>query len=449
VRRLIQAGTVITSDASDSVFSPGWVRIDDDVITAVGPGTATSEPGEELVALPDSIVLPGFVNTHTHLFQTLFRGVYEERPLREYLDYIYRSGLEMQPEDSFSSGCLGALEGLRGGVTTVVDHHFLNRTRELAAETIRGARAVGTRVVLARTVMDIPDGLPAEIVDDLDQAFRDVDHLLDEFAQERRSGFVEIWTGPNTPGMNASDVACIASADYARSHGMRRSAHIAEYKGVVGAVQRRYGRDGVVDWLDDLGVLGPDLLAVHAVQVSQGEVGRLAASGAAISHNPFSNLFCGDRNAPVSDYLAAGMIVGLGTDGAANNNAMGVLDALRITRLLQRLHPHAPDAISPLKALRMATIDGARALGIDDRVGSLEPAKQADIIVVGVGRSAHTTPLHDSVIQLVHSAKLTDVSRVMVAGQWILDDDGPRLIDEREALHDAQQRAVELVCRLG
>jgi 5-methylthioadenosine/S-adenosylhomocysteine deaminase len=241
----------------------------------------------------------------------------------------------------------------------------------------------------------------------------------------------------------------VATKEYAADRGIRRSAHVAEYRGVLEAVARRYGTNGAVTWLNEIGALGPDLLAVHAVQVSAQEVDILAESGAAVSHNPFSNLFCGDRNAPVSDYLSHQMPVGLGTDGAANNNGQTILDALRITRLLQRSHPTDPEAISPLAALRMATIGGAEALGIGDITGSLEVGKRADITLARIGTIAHTVPLHDLVLQVTHSLKSSDVDTVIVDGTVVVDDGRMTCVEEASILADAQQAATALVSKLG
>ena len=446
---LIQEATILTVNDRDEIVAPGWVRVVDGAIAEVSAQPLVPRHGEEVVDARGRLLVPGFVNTHTHLFQTLLRGVYEERPLAIYLDYIYRSGLELTREDSRISAMLGSLEAVRAGTTTVVDHHFLNRIADLAEATIEGMRAVGVRSVLARTVMDMGDLLPRGVLEKPADGLRAVEALLERFEGERRSGMVTIMTGPNTPGVNASDEAVVATHDFAKRHGIRRSAHVAEYCGAVESVRTKYAHDGVVAWLDSLGALGPDLLAVHAVQVRPDEIKALGRSGTAISHNPFSNLFCADRNAPVSDYLGEGMAVGFGTDGGANNNAQGVLDALRITRLLQRAHPSDPDAITPEKGIRMATIDGARAIGLDHLVGSIEVGKRADLTILDCEESPHTVPTHDVVVQLVHSMKTTDVRSTIVDGRFIMRDRRVETVDEQAVLRAAGAAGKELVRRLG
>jgi 5-methylthioadenosine/S-adenosylhomocysteine deaminase len=435
---LIAGGTVLTVNGQDEILAPGWLRVHNGTIATVSATPLAAQDGEEVVDARGHVVMPGLVNTHTHLFQTLLRGVYEERPLAVYLDYIYRSGVELTHEHCRVSAMLGSLEAIRAGTTTIVDHHFLNRIPALAEGTIDGMMATGIRGVLARTVMDMGDGLPAEVLERPEDGLRAVEQLLERYAQECRSGMLTIMTGPNTPGMNASAEAVVATRDFARARGIRRSAHVAEYRGVTESVRRRYGIDGVVTWLASLGALGPDLLAV-----------QLARRGATVSHNPFSNLFCGDRNAPVSDYLREGIPVGLGTDGGANNNAQGVLDALRITRLLQRAHPQDPTAISPEQGIRMATIDGARALGLDSMIGSIEAGKRADLIIIELEQAPHTVPTHDVVVQLVHSIKGTDVRSAMVDGRFVMRDRCILTVDEKNTLQIAGEAARDLVRRLG
>lgn len=446
---LIAEATLLTVDPQDQIIAPAWIRIQNGVIEEVSAKPLAPLDNEEVIDAKQRIVMPGLVNTHTHLFQTLLRGVYEERPLAIYLDYIYRSGLELTREDSKISGMLGSIEAIRSGATTAVDHHFLNRIEALAEGTIEGMLEVGIRSLLARTVMDIGDALPPQILERPEDGLRAVKNLLERYAAQCKSRLLTIMTGPNTPGVNASADAVIATRDFAKKHGIRQSAHVAEYKGAVEAVKRRYGHNGVVEWLNHIDALGPDFLAVHAVQVRPEEIGHLARSGTTVSHNPFSNLFCGDRNAPISDYLHAGMTVGFGTDGGANNNAQGVLDALRITRLLQRTHPTDPTAITPEKALRMATIEGARSIGLDDIIGSIEPGKRADLIIIDYEEVAHTVPTHDVVVQLVHSIKGTDVRSAMVDGRFILRDRKMLTVDEPAVLKAAAKAGHDLVRRLG
>ena len=445
---IISDGAVITMDGADRVLDPGWIRVDGNTIVEVSDSRIEAAPAEPVIDAAGLVVMPGLINTHTHLFQTLLRAVYDELPLSTYLDYVYRCGLELTYQDCRIGGMLGGLEALRAGTTTLVDHHFVNRGNELVEGTIEGMLQSGVRSVVARTVMDIGEGLPDVIKEPPDVAVGRVDELLQAHIPDVESGLLTIMTGPNTPGINASDEACVTLAEYAADRGLRRSAHVAEYRGVVESVRALYRVDGVVRWLEGLDTLAPDLLAVHAVQVEDAEVAILEEHGVSVSHNPFSNLFCGDRNAPVDLYLGAGLQVGLGTDGAANNNGQGVMDALRVTRLLQRSRPD-PFAISPLAGLRMATIEGARTLGLDQTIGSLDVGKRADIALVEIRTAPHMVPVHDLVGHMAHFAKGTDVRTTIVDGRVVMQDHVMLEIDEGQQYAMAQSQASALVQRLG
>jgi 5-methylthioadenosine/S-adenosylhomocysteine deaminase len=445
---IIQAGVLMTMDPRNRFLQPGWIRVIDEKIEAVSAEPIAPTESEETIDASSMAVMPGLVNTHTHLFQGLLRAVYDELPLVEYLSYIYRCGTALSPADCKTAAELGALEAIKSGVTTVTDHHFLNRGHELAAGTADGILATGVRAVVARTHMDIGAGLPDEIKETSTHAIEAVEALSRQFHTELAEHRLTLMTGPNTPGINASDKACIAISEFARATGLRSSAHVSEYAGVGANVRALYGVDGVVRWLSGLGVLGPDLLAVHAVHVDDAEVGLLADAGVTVSHNPFSNLFCGNGIAPVDQMLQAGLVVGLGTDGAANNNGQGILDVVRITRLLQRSRPDQ-FAISPLQAMRFATIDGARALGIDTLVGSLEPGKYADLVMVAMDEPHMVPRLSDPINHLAHFAKGSDIRIVIINGRVVLRDREFVDVDAAAVLAQAQEAATRLVQRLS
>ena len=275
----------------------------------------------------------------------------------------------------------------------------------------------------------------------------DVDELITAYRDEEAEGRLLVMTGPNTPGINASDQACRVTMEYGRDRGRRLSAHVAEYYGVREKVARDYGIDGVVRWLHKLGVLDEILLSVHTVQVDDDEVRLLADHGVAVSHNPVSNLLCGDGNAPVDVMRGTGIPVGVGTDGAANNHGQGVLDAVCITRLLQRSRPE-PFAITAEDGLRMATIEGARALGLDHLIGSIEVGKRADLAILSL-REPHLVPFQHPVAHLANFAKGSDVRNVLVDGRIVLRDRQLQTVDIAELLARTDEAGRSLVGRLG
>jgi 5-methylthioadenosine/S-adenosylhomocysteine deaminase len=389
------------------------------------------------------------VNAHTHLFQTFIRGVYEHLPFTEWLRRIYHCGRALTAEDCRVAAMLGSLESLRGGVTTVMDHHFLNRGLELPEATLAGMRAVGVRTVLARTIMDVGTLAPKEVIESPDEGLRSVQSLLDNHRRDAGGGMLTLMTGPNTPGVSASGELAVATQRFAAERGLGVSAHVAESRSVVDAVHARTGYPGVVTWLDALGALGRSWIAPHSVHLSAAEIDVLARRGVCVCHNPVSNMTLGDGIAPVVEMLQAGVTVALGTDGAASNNSQDMFEVIKTAALLQRVRLQDAHAILPAQALRMATINGARALGLDRLVGSVEVGKRADLIMLDLLAAPHNVAVHDVLSHLVHCAKATDVELAMVDGTILMEHRTVSGVDETGLLAQSQAAAERLVARLG
>jgi 5-methylthioadenosine/S-adenosylhomocysteine deaminase len=450
VRIIIEGGTVVTMDASDRVLPRGWLDIRDGRIAAV-----TAEPldtaggADRRIDARGMVIMPGIVNAHTHLFQTLIRGVYEELPFPDWLRSIYHCGPVLTPEDCRVAAQLGCLESIKSGVTTVVDHHFLNRGIELPEATIAGMRALGVRAVLARTIMDESELAPPEVLERPEDGLRAVEALLERHRGELGDGMLTLMTGPNTPGASASGGLAQATAAFARERGLGQSMHLAESTSVLRTVRDRHGQPGVVAWLESLEALGPRVLAAHCVHLSADEIQVMAQRGVSVSHNPVSNMFLGDGIAPVVELLAAGVNVALGTDGAASNNAQDMFEVLKMAPLLQRARLQDPHAVSPMQALRMATINGARAVGLDHLIGSLEVGKRADLIGLDLLGSPSAVAVHNVVSQVVHCARAADVKLAMVDGRVVMERREVVDIDEPALLAEAQATGERLVQRLA
>ncbi|MFI5268036.1 MAG: amidohydrolase family protein [Chloroflexota bacterium] len=445
MRMLIENACIVTVNSSDEVVPRGSVLVEDGAILAVGAAVPEGTIDRRIDAA-GKVVMPGLVNAHTHLFQTLIRGVYEHLPFAEWLRRIYACGRVLTPEDCLISAKLGALEALHSGVTTLVDHHFLNRGTELPSATIRGMRELGVRSVLARTIMDVGELAPKEVLETAEAGLRSTETLLD---QHRDEGLLTFMTGPNTPGASASAELARDIQRWAVQRGLRVSMHVAESLGVTDAVRERTGHEGIAAWLDAYDALGANTLAAHSVHLTANEVGIYAGRGVSVSHNPVSNMFLGDGIAPVVEMLQAGVNVALGTDGSASNNSQDMFETLKMAVLLQRARTLDPNAISPREAIRMATINGARALGLDGLTGSLEPGKRADIIVLDLEGAAHTVAVHNVASQLVYCARPSNVDMVMVDGRVVVEHGHVVDFDEPGFLAQAQAAGEDLVRRLG
>jgi 5-methylthioadenosine/S-adenosylhomocysteine deaminase len=446
---ILENATVVTMNGRNEVLERGSIEIRDGAIAGVSAAAPAGARAARRIDGRGKVVMPGLVNAHTHLFQTLLRGVYEELSFREWIRRIYHCGRALGAEDCRIAAMLGALEAVKSGVTTLMDHHFLNRGLELTEATLAGMRALGVRTVLARTIMDVSDLAPPEALETPEAGLRSVEALLAGHRHELGDGMLTLMTGPNTPGVSATGEAAQAAHHFAADRGLRLSAHIAESCSVLEAVKARTGHPGVIAWLEDLGALGPNLLAAHSVHLSAEEIGIMARRGVSVAHNPVSNMFLGDGIAPVVEMLKAGITVALGTDGAASNNSQDMFEVVKTAALLQRARTQDAQAVPAMQALRMATIHGARALGLDRLIGSLEPGKRADLIMLDLQSAPHNVAVHNVVSHLVHCAKAADVELVMVDGRILMEGRRVPGLDEADLLAKAQAAGERLVRRLG
>jgi 5-methylthioadenosine/S-adenosylhomocysteine deaminase len=444
MRTVIENAHIVTVNPNNDVLPNGFVTVEDGVVVSV----SAKRPGgdaDRRINGSGKVLMPGLVNAHTHLFQTLIRGVYEQLPFTEWLRRIYGCGRVLTPEDCFISAKLGALEALHSGVTTLVDHHFLNRGTELPAATIAGMRDMGLRTVLARTIMDVGDLAPHEVVETAEDGLRSTEALLD---RHREEPLLSIMTGPNTPGASASAELSRDIQRWATDRGMGVSMHVAESRGVTEAVRQKTGHEGIVAWLDAYGALGPNVIAAHSVHLTSNEIGVYGRLGVSVSYNPVSNMFLGDGIAPIMEMLGAGINVALGTDGAASNNSQDMFEVLKMAPLLQRARTLDAHAISATEAIRLATINGAHALGLANVTGSIEPGKRADLVMLDLRSSAPTVAAHDVLSQIVYCARPSNVVLVVVDGRVLIESGEVLDFDEARFLAEAQAAGEGLVGRL-
>jgi 5-methylthioadenosine/S-adenosylhomocysteine deaminase len=388
--------------------------------------------------------MPGLVNAHTHLYQVFLRAVWEDLPLFPWLKRIYGVAEVLRPDHLYAGSLLGCLEAVKGGVTTVCEHNFLNPHPDCASETVRAIRESGLRAVFARTIMDAGEIVPDCVREKADQAFQLIERLLAENEADNRISFR---TGPNTPPINTTPELLKEIRDFANSHSIGISAHVAESRSVVDFVHQRHGRNGVVEYLEKFGIPGADSIFAHCVHVTEEEIQILKTTGTSVSHNPVSNMMLGDGVAPVVEMLRAGVNVALGTDGAASNHSQDLFETMKVASLLQKVHHRDPGVIDPYTVLRMATFGGARALGLEKVCGTIEVGKRADLILVDL-ESAHNQPVNNLFSQLVHCAKSGDVSIVMVNGTVLMENRQTLFLDEPQVIRRAQETGRDLMRRL-
>jgi 5-methylthioadenosine/S-adenosylhomocysteine deaminase len=424
----------------------GYVRVDHGVIADIGAGApAKTVDGESVIDAAGCVLMPGLINAHTHLYQVLLRAVWEDLELMPWLKRIYGCARVLRPEHYYAGSLLGCAEAIRGGVTTLCEHNFLNPSPDCAFETIRAIQDSGLRAVFARTIMDTGEIVPECTKEKPEQAFRRIEEIL---ARHERSDRLQFMTGPNTPPINTTPSLLKEIRRFADDKSLGISAHVAESKSVVECVRREHGKNGVVEFLHEFGIPGPNSIFAHSVHVSKDEIAILRETGASVSHNPVSNMMLGDGVAPVVEMLRQGVNVALGTDGAASNHSQDLFDTMKAASLLQKVHHQDAGVIDPYSVLRMATAGGAKALGLDSMCGTIEVGKRADLILVDLD-TIHNQPLNDVFSQIVHCTKAGDVRTVMVNGEILMRDRRLTGHDEKKLLSDARQANRGLMERVS
>ena len=441
--------TILPMTGPRTVIETGYVTAVGGVITGVGTERPPASDGATLIDGRGKVLMPGLVNAHTHLYQVLLRAVWEDLPFLAWLKRIYGVAEALNPDHVLAGTLLGCLENLKGGVTTVCEHNFLNPGPECAVAAVDAISESGLRGVFARTVMDSGDIVPECTRETPDTAFARIEALM---SHHSRNGSPEesrltFRTGPNTPPINASPDLLREIRRFADHHSIGISAHVAESASVVEVTRRECNRPGVVAHLKDFDISGEDVIFAHSVHVSPEEIRHLADTRTAVSHNPVSNMMLGDGIAPVIEMLAAGVRVGLGSDGAASNHGQDLFETMKAASLLQKVKHQDAGVIDPYQVLRMGTVEGAQALGLGSVCGTVEPGKRADLILVDI-QKPHFQPVNDLVSQLVHCAKATDVDTVVADGRVLMRGRECTVLDEGAIVRRAEAARRDLMERM-
>ena len=375
------------------------------------------------------LVMPGLVNTHCHAGMTLQRSYADDIPLMTWLnDYIWPFESRQTPDEVALGMTLGIVEMLLGGVTSFVDmYYFENRCVEVAER-------MGIRAVLGCNYFDT----------NLEEVFRQVERAVGLAASG--SGRVRIAVAPHSP-YTVSPENLVRGKELADRFGLGMMTHIAETRDEIRIVRERYGRTPV-EHLDSLGLLTPHTIGAHCVHVTESDIETLAARGVTVSHNPQSNMKISSGVAPVEALRRAGALVTVATDGTCSNNDLDLWEELRTAAFLQKSATGDPTALPAWEALRMATANGARAMGYaDGELGVLREGALADLIVVDL-QKPHLQPIHDVVSNLVYCGKAADVETVVVDGRIVVENRRIEGVD-LPALYAGAAEAVRRITTAG
>ena len=432
---LIKGGTLITLNADDEIVA-GDLLIRDGRIVSIGE---TTEEAVEVIDARGCAVLPGFVQTHIHLCQTLFRGAADDLPL---IDWLKRRVWPLEaahtPASVRASARLGVAEMIKGGTTCALTMETVNHTEEV----FRVVEETGFRATVGKCMMDSGEEVPAELFELTDDSIRESLALIEAW-HGRASGRIRACFAPRF-AVSCTRELLEQVARLARERGVLVHTHASENRTEIEMVESATGMRNI-EYLASLGLAAPHVALAHCVHLNESELSILAESGAHVMHCPSSNLKLGSGIAPVVEMLARGISVSLGADGAPCNNRLDMFTEMRSAALLQKVS-HGADALPARRVLRMATIDGARALGLEAETGTLEVGKRADLIVVALDR-LHLTPRPDIVSAIVYAAEAADVRDVIIDGRVVMRERELLSLNEPEVLAEAIEQAELLFAR--
>jgi len=424
---VVRNGTVVTVDASRRVIAHGAVAVDGGRIAAVGTEAEVDAQfrGKEVLDAAGGIVMPGLVNAHTHAAMVLFRGVADDLKLMEWLQkYIFPAEKSNVTAEFVRAGTrLAALEMIRSGTTTFVDMYYFE---DQVAEACKEA---GLRGVLGSSLIEFP----APDSKTIPEALAYAERFLKRWGNDP---LVVPAVAPHSTYL-ASPETLKASRALADRYRAPILIHLSESSDEQSQVRERYGRTPT-EHLQQLGILRRGVLGAHGIWLTPSDRAILKEAGVGVAHCPQSNMKLSSGTAPVREMLAESMRLGLGTDGAASNNDLDMFEEMLTAALLAK-HASGDPTVAPAPAvLEMATLGGARALGMEDRIGSLEPGKRADLVVVGLDEP-RLHPLYDPVSHLVYVAKGADVRYVVVEGRVIMRDRHVLTLDEKAVIAEADR----------
>jgi 5-methylthioadenosine/S-adenosylhomocysteine deaminase len=459
MKTLIRNAHIVTMNDQGDVIDKGAIVIDEDRVSYVGPiEWVPLGPFDRTLEADRMIAMPGMVNAHCHSPANLVRGMMPSKPLEIWRAYYRASLRDMREEDFYASALLGGMEMLKSGATTVLDHFFGNQACRFmgAGAAIQAMRDLGLRHVVSLTLSDknyeetIPLGnAGADLGDEVKRMSASEAKGTQAWLDDCEA-FIETFHVPEKlttacPGPSAvqrcTDELLARSAEMARKRNLPMHIHLAESKAQAVMGQRIYGTS-LLTHLDALGVLAPNLSLAHAIWIEPRDIELFAKRRATPVHNPASNLRIGSGLAPVKQFIAAGVNVSLGTDGAASNDGQNMFDAARLAALIHnQAGTDFRQWVTPAQALAMATRNGAQAFGLD--AGKLAPGKLADVILLRRDTAAFT-PLNDVLGQLVFCENGSSVDTVIVNGEIVVEGGRLKRVDERDVLQFAEQARKRL-----
>jgi 5-methylthioadenosine/S-adenosylhomocysteine deaminase len=434
---IVAHGTVVTMDGTRRILEDGAIAVQGDAIAAIDSSAKIDGMYEssKVIDARGGLVLPGLINAHTHMSMSLFRGLADDLSLDDWLNkYIFPAEHRYVTRDFVTwSTRLSLLEMLRGGTTTVADMYYFEE------EVAEAAKAAGMRGVLGETLIGFPSPDSPSSADALTYTESFLKHWKGDPLITPAVAPHSIYTCPETL---LKDAAALA-----RSNQAPLLIHVAEAPFEIEKSRHEHGLT-TVQYLAQIGLLGPNVLGAHCIWLDQADVQTVAHFGVGCSYNPSSNMKTAAGLMPAVELLGAGVAVGIGTDGAASNNNQDMFEEMDLAAKQQKFARMDAKALSAAQVVEMATVTGARALHLERQIGSLEVGKKADLIVVDTG-AAHATPMYNVYSAIVYALKSSDVRTSVIGGKVVMEDRRMLTLDEPTILAKAAEYSRQIDASFG
>ncbi len=431
---IIQNGTILTMDTENTILENGFLCVRGDTISHIGVKGEESFEATKVIDAQGGLILPGLVNGHTHAAMSLLRGLADDLPLMQWLNnYIFPVERKMDADFVYAGTLLACAEMIMSGTTTFCDMYLFED------EVARGAQKAGMRCLVGEVLYDFPSPNYGPI----EKGFEYTQWLIQKWQGDP---LVSIAVEPHSLYICSPDLLTTAN-ELALNHNVPLVIHVAETLNEVAEVKEKYGKTPV-EHLHALGLLGPHLIADHCVHLNESDICKMAEHGAKAIDNPESNMKLASGISPVPEMLAQGVTVGLGTDGCASNNNLDLFTEMDMAAKIHKIQNMDPTVTDAVTVLRMATIEGAKALGFEDITGSLEQGKKADVIVIDTHKP-HLTPMYNPASHLVYAARGSDVTTSIINGKVVMEDRKLLFLDLDEIMARAREKSVQVRGWLG
>jgi len=440
---------LITMNERREVLENASVCVEKDRIVAVGTSKDLQRrfPAAEVVDCKGSIVMPGMVNTHTHLFQTLLKGLGDDMVLKKwFICMTGPSGVHLTPEDAHIAALHGCVESIRSGVTTLVDFMYVHTLPGMIKAVVEAFDETGMRGFVCRGFCSLGEeyGVPRKLIEKPEHAIGDARKQMRRY--NKPGARVQVGVAPNMIWA-VDEKGYRMTRQLANEEHALITTHLSETTFELQTAASRYGQTDT-EFLSEIGFLGPDVLAAHCVHCKTHDIRILRHHDTKVAHNPCSNMYLASGCPPIPEMLQAGVTVGLASDGPASSNNHSLFQAMKFAALVQKGFHQDATIITAEKVLELATIDGARAVGLEKEIGSIEVGKKADLVVLDY-HNAFMTPIHHPVSAIVYSALGNEVTTVMIDGEFVMRDGVVTRVNEAAVRRKAQSSADDLARRSG